>query len=61
MALNKKSDLTGVTIGTGINEGATEFLNCYLFGYSYIFASYKELVYIVKGIANLIIIKYLTI
>ncbi len=50
----QRNVLTVVTIGTGINEGATEFLNCYLFGYSYRFANYKELVYIVKGIANLI-------
>ena len=44
--------ITDFEIGRGINEGTTEFLNCLLFGYED--SSYKELVYIVRGIANLI-------
>lgn len=48
------NNLTNTSIGRGINEGSTEFLNCYLFDYPYRESSYNELVYIVRGIANLI-------
>ena len=51
----KQSELYKLTVrGRAINEGTTEFINYYLFDYSIENCCYQDLVYITKGIANLI-------
>lgn len=47
-------DMTLYSKGEGINEGTTEYINNLLFDYPYKEQSYKPLVHITKGIANLI-------